>query len=66
MRCAAIVAMVATLVLATCAAAQQNLLTNPGFEEIAAENTQMPAGWNPHGGDTEQLARHLVDDVHSG
>lgn len=56
----------ALLLSVCCACAQQNLLTNPGFEEVDPDRATLPAGWSPHGGETEQLTRYLVDDARSG
>ncbi|MFW6437903.1 MAG: hypothetical protein ACOCZ7_02710, partial [Armatimonadota bacterium] len=56
----------ALLLAVCCAYAQDGLLTNPGFEQVDPDDDTMPAGWNAHGGDSEQLTRHLVDDAHSG
>ncbi len=60
-------AIVMALLLTTCCVfAQDGLLANPGFETVDPENETMPAGWNAHGGETEELTRYLVDDAHSG
>ncbi len=56
-----------TLLLGVCCVAAQDVaITNPGFEQVDPDDESMPAGWNAHGGHTEQLARHLTDDARSG
>ncbi|MGI5817071.1 MAG: WD40 repeat domain-containing protein [Armatimonadota bacterium] len=57
---------VAVLLSVGCVFAQENMLVNPGFEQADAADETMPAGWGVHGGVSEQLARHLVDDALSG
>lgn len=57
---------VAALAASVSASAQENLVANPGFEEVNPDDATMPAGWQPHGAVTEQLTRHLIDDAHSG
>ncbi|MFO8082641.1 MAG: hypothetical protein R6V07_20400 [Armatimonadota bacterium] len=60
-------AIVMALLLTTCCVfAQDGLLANPGFEVVDPDDETMPAGWNAHGGETEELTRYLVDDAHSG
>jgi len=62
----AIAALILAAIVPWHALAQENLLANPSFEEIVADDPAMPAGWRAHGGDTEQLARRLTDDAADG
>ncbi len=42
----------------------QELLTNPGFEEIA--DNGIPTGWGRHAGGVPESVLQVVDDAHSG
>ena len=55
-----------TLVASASAPGQEQLLVNPGFEEVSPDDATMPAGWQAHGGQSDRLYRQLVDDAHSG
>ncbi|MFW5868391.1 MAG: hypothetical protein ACOCX2_11280, partial [Armatimonadota bacterium] len=60
-------AIIMALLLTVCwGFAQDDLIANPGFEQVDPDDETMPAGWDAHGGDTEQLARRLTDDAHTG
>ena len=57
--------LLAVISIASCAArADDNLLTNPGFEQGAAG--QLPTGWQVHGGKPPTLDRQWVTDAHTG
>jgi len=63
----ATIALIASVLLAACpTVAQEEMLTNPGFEQVDPDDGTMPAAWDAHGGETEELTRHLVGDAHSG
>lgn len=60
--------MVLLVAIAVCAlsgaAHAQNLLANPGFEEVTADGR--PAGWGGYGGGVPESVLEVVDDAHSG
>ncbi len=59
-----IVAISALAMLHAPAVAQENLLANPGFEEVGEGG--IPVGWSRYGGDVPESQLVITDEAHSG
>lgn len=64
MRRSTLVLAVLAVLAALPAPAQQNLLTNPGFEDSGAKG--IPAGWSRYGGDVPESRLAVETEAHGG
>ena len=69
MRMRALFAAILTIAALSASAADkppENMVKNPGFEEVSAKDATLPADWVPYGGNSDTLYRRLSDQAHSG
>ncbi len=60
----AVASLLALGALSQPASAQENLLSNPGFEEVGDDG--LPVGWARYGGGVPESVLEMTDDAHSG
>ncbi len=60
----AVASLLALGALSQPASAQENLLSNPGFEEVGDDG--LPVGWARYGGGVPESVLEMTEDAHSG